>query len=87
MSENLELKAYKQLAEIRGRLLEAIIFKCKNISSEYFDDKPERHTELIKFISDSSKWEYCGLLKDKDKSVLETLEYLLNDNMNDIIKK
>ncbi len=75
----MELKAYKLLAELRGNMLSFIRNEAKT-KIVYNSNKPEEMSKLLLHIADPSKWNYCGLLKNEDKKVLETLEYLLNDD-------
>ncbi len=85
-SNNIESKAYRLLAEIREKMLSRIIFEAKN-HVEYKKDKPEDSQKFMEYISDASKWDYCGLLSKEDKAILEVLEYIVDDNQNDIRKK
>jgi hypothetical protein len=77
------LKAYKLLAQLRGQMLSRIEHEAKN-KTEYCKDKPEKSQELMEYISNPAKWDHCGLLSKEDKKVLETLEYLLNDDAKEI---
>jgi len=81
----MELKAYKLLAELQGRLLARIKDKIRN-KVEYCKDKPDEIFELMEYISNPAKWDYCGLLSKEDKAVLETIEFLLDDKMENIRK-
>lgn len=51
---------------------------------EYRQDKPEDVMKEMEHIADASKWDYSGLLNKEDKAVLETLEYLLDDDREEI---
>lgn len=83
MTENMELKAYKLLSQLRGRMLNRIQMEARN-KTEYCKDKPEDSAEWMEYISNPARWDYCGLLSQEDKSALETIEYLLDDDMKEI---
>jgi len=83
MVENIELKAYKLLAKIRGKMLSKIQHEARN-KVEFCKDKPEEYQKWIEYIANPEKWDYCGLLKKEEKKELEILEYLLDDNMKEI---
>lgn len=80
MSDKMKLKAYQLLSEIKDKMLRKIMQEARN-RTEYDKDKPEESALWMEYISNPDKWEYCGLLSDQDKKVMETLEYLLNDEM------
>lgn len=82
-NEDIELKAYKLLAQIRGSMLSKITFEARN-RVEYDKDKPEKSQLWMEYISNPDKWDYCGILSKEDKHVLETIEYLLNDDYTEI---
>ncbi len=84
-NEKMELKAYKLLAQLRGQMLGKISHEAKN-KAEYLKDKPEEAQLWMEYISNPAKWDYCGLLSKEDKKVLETIEYLLNDEAKEIIR-
>lgn len=81
--KNIELKAYYLLSRIRGAMLSRIEHEAKN-KAMYCTEKPEESQLWMGYIADSSKWDYCGLLKKEEKSVLEVLEFLLDDNMDEM---
>lgn len=71
-----EEKIYKELAEIRRKILLGIMHKA-SISVEYQKDKPEEVYKTVSFISDKTKWDYCGIASKEDLIKLELLEKLL----------
>ena len=81
--KNIELKAYKMLAEIRKMMLSRINSKLANCV-EYRKGNPEEIFEIIQNLTNPEKWDYCSLLDEEDKKVLETLEYLIDDEMAEI---
>lgn len=80
--KNMELKAYKLLAQLRGNILGKIELEARRKFE--FSNDPEEHKKVLENISNPAKWDYCGLLNKEDKKVLETLEYLLDDDMTEI---
>lgn len=83
MSDVMKLKTYKLLAEIRGKFLSRIISDARN-KTEYFKDNVEELSKFTEFIANPKKWDYCGMLSKEDIKVLETLEYLLDDEQDEI---
>lgn len=79
-SKNIELKAYKLLAELRGKALNTIKFEASN-KTQYCENNPEEFKIWIGYIGSAEKWDYCGILSKENLKVLETLEYLLNDSV------
>ena len=75
----MELKAYKLLAQLRGSALSAIQHNASN-KTQYCKDDTEEIKKWLEYIGNPGKWDYCGILSKKDKKVLETLEYLVNDD-------
>lgn len=86
MSNEMELKAYKMLAQIRGSMLSSIRQRAMNKVEYGKIEKPEELTDLYEYIANPDKWEYCGLLSKEQKAILETLEYLLNDDQKEPFK-
>lgn len=84
-SEKMEFKAYKLLAQIRKDIIWKIQNEARN-RIQYCKEKPEEFAKLVEYISNPGKWDYCGLLNKEDKRVLEVVEYLLNDDMDEIRK-
>ena len=82
-SNNMELKAYKLLAQLRLQMLNHVRREARNCV-EYRKDKPEDVFKVMEHISNPGKLEYCGLIRKEDKLVMETLEYLLNDELSEI---
>ncbi len=85
-SELMELKAYKMLAQIRGRFMSSVVHNAKN-KLEYSKDKPEELFKFTESIGNPEKWDYYGVLDLKDKHIMEILEYLLDDDVKEIIKR
>lgn len=83
MSDKMELKIHKILSDIRDGMLRKVIFESRN-RVEYCQDKPEEFVKWMEYFANPDKWDHCGLLSSEDKKVLETLEYLLDDNMVEI---
>jgi len=82
-NEKMELKAYKLLAELRRQMLSRIKHEAR-LKTEFCKDKPEESQLWMEYISNPAKWDYCGIISKEDKKVLETLEYLLDDEMSEI---
>lgn len=85
-SELMELKAWKLLAQIRGRMISTIVNKAQN-KVEYCFDTLKEHQELMGYIANPAKWDYCGILNTEDKTQMELLEYLLEDEAKEIYKR
>lgn len=83
MNDEMKLKAYKLLAEIHESMISRITHEART-RTEYGKDKPEESQKWMEYIGNPAKWDYCGLLKKEDIKVLETLEYLLDDDMKEI---
>ncbi len=81
-SKEMELKAYKMLAELRSSMLERIRHEARN-RVEYPNTEPNQSVIWMEYISNPAKWDHCGLLRKEDIAVMETLEYLLNDEMKE----
>ncbi len=81
----MELKVYKLLAEKRGRLIGNIMHQCSN-KRDYCKDKPDELFKLIESIVTPKKWDYHGILDEKDRTIINVLEYLIDDNSNEIKK-
>ncbi len=81
----IEIKATRILLNLHAQLLNGIMFKIDNIV-QYKQDKPEEIMAVLENISNPERWEYCGIINDKDKVVIEVLEYLLNDDQKEIHK-
>lgn len=82
-SDKFELKAYKMLATIYAGMFHTVrstAMRCV----EYRQDKPEEVMKEMEHIANPDKWDYCGLLNKDNKAVLETLEFLLDDDMGKI---
>lgn len=79
----MELKAYKILAQIQGNMLSWITAKARN-RVEYGAKDTTEAQKLCEVISDPLQWDHHGLLDKADKKVLETIEYLLNDEQKEI---
>lgn len=85
MSEEMELKATKMLLNIYSGMFSSIRQTARNCV-EYRKDKPDEVFKEMEHIANPAKWDYCGLLNKEDKAILETLEYLLNDDMKEVRK-
>lgn len=72
----MEEKIYKELAEIRGRLISGIIRKAVN-SAEYHKEKIEELNKTVSYICDKNMWDYCSILGKEDLIKLELLEDLI----------
>ncbi|MFA7307587.1 MAG: hypothetical protein WC026_13045 [Hyphomicrobium sp.] len=85
-NEKMELKAYKLLADLQGKLLDRITLEAER-KAEYCKDKPEESQKWMEYISNPDKWDYCGLMSKEDMKVLDTIEYLLNNDATEIKKR
>lgn len=85
MNKQMELKATKMLMKIYRSMFFQIRQRAMNCV-EYRKDKPEDVYEQMAHIANPAKWDYSGLITKEDKAVLETLEYLLDDNQEEIYK-
>lgn len=72
-----EEKIYKELAEIRGRMLLGVMHKAY-LATEYQKEKPEELHKTVSFICDKTKWDYCGISSKEDLIKLELLEKLIS---------
>ena len=84
MGKNTELKAYKIIADIRGKMHDRIR-QAATLQAEY-GKKEEKALKLLKNIADSSKWDSCNFLSREEKSVLEVLTFIVDDEMLNIRK-
>ena len=84
MAEKIEYKAYKLLAELRKSLLTKIVHEAKN--KVQYSDNPEDMKKWMEYISNPEKWDYSGIMRKEDLRIMEVLEYLVNDDANEIIK-
>lgn len=73
----MEEKIYKQIAEIRGRIIQGLMYKAK-ISVDYHCEQLDEVYKTVNFISDKDKWDYCGISNKEDLIKLEVLENLIN---------
>lgn len=85
MSDTMKLKVYKELALIRGRILNRIIQDARK-KFEYHKDNNEELLKFVEYIANPKQWDYSGLLYKEDIARLELLEYLLDDDRNEIIQ-
>ncbi|MFA6397972.1 MAG: hypothetical protein WDK96_03985 [Candidatus Paceibacterota bacterium] len=76
MTENIELKIYKRLAEIRGNLLSSILERI-HISSNNDAPHPEKQRILIIEISKPCDWVKNGFITSEEKAELELLKFLI----------
>ena len=54
---------------------------------EYHDNKTkEEVVEKFDNIANPAKWDKTGILRSEERAKLELLEYLLNDNLNEVSK-
>lgn len=73
----MEEKIYKQIAEIRGRIILSLMYKAQ-ISVDYHCEQLEEIYKTVGFIANKDKWSYCGIVSEKDLIKLELLESLIN---------
>ncbi len=71
-------KIYKELSEIRGRIITGLMHKAYT-ATEYQKEKPEELHKTVSYISDKTKWEYCGISCKEDLIKLELLEELIKE--------
>jgi len=71
-----EARAYKRLYELYRMTLGNITTRAKNCV-EYSLDKPEKVNELMQFIADQSKWDYCGRESKQNTIAINELEKCL----------
>lgn len=79
--ETTELKIYKRLAEIRGRLLYNILEKL-HVSNNNYRSAPEKQRDLIGEIAQPSEWVKNGYITEEEKAELELLKYLTDGENN-----
>lgn len=72
----MEEKIYKHIAEIRGRIIQGLMYKAQ-ISVDYHCEQLDEVYKTVTFISDKKKWDYCGIASEKDLIKLELLESLI----------
>lgn len=87
-NDNMKLKAYKRLAELRGKMFSKILYEARN-KTEYAHLDSNTEKEIRKWIgaiANPDKWEYFGILSKEDMRELETLEFLLNDDKTEMEK-
>lgn len=72
----MEEKIYKQIAEIRGRIIVNLMYKA-SVSEEYHRNNQEELNKTVHYIANKDKWDYCGIFSKEDLIKLELLESLL----------
>ena len=88
MENNLiKLKLYQLLAEIQKNMLNKIQREARN-NVEYLKDNDKSDNAILwmEYISNPAKWEYSSILSKEDKKLLETIEYLLDDDADKICR-
>lgn len=78
MTENIENKVYKEIANIRGRIILGILHRA-NISEEYHKENIDECYKSIQMIGNKDRWDYCGISNKEDLIKLELLEKLVED--------
>ena len=73
-----EEKIYKELSEIRGRIIVGLMHKAY-LATEYQKEKPEDLHQTVSYISDKTKWDYCGISSKEDLIKLELLDKLIKE--------
>lgn len=81
-TDDIELKAWRRLAELRGLLLSSIRYKAQN-TIEY-QNKPDEILEQMRRFASEYQWRKHGLIRETDAAELLLLEYLLNDNESEV---
>lgn len=71
-----EARAYKRLYELYKSTLQTIVHKA-NITVEYKSENQKEMNEMMSFIADKQKWEYCGIESKIDGSLIKELEKCL----------
>lgn len=71
-----EARAYKRLYEMYRSTLLTIINKARN-SVEFNAEKPDAMKEVMSFIADESKWDYCGIEDNVTTKTIDELERCL----------
>lgn len=74
----MEEKIYKQIAEIRGRIIQGLMNRAQ-ISVDYHCEQLDEVYKTVGFIANKDKWDYCGISNKEDLIKLELLESLVND--------
>lgn len=74
----MEEKIYKEISEIRGRIIRSIMHRA-HLTTEYHKENTEELNKTVAYISDKNKWDYCGILSKVDLAKLELLEKLISN--------
>lgn len=72
----MEEKIYKQIAEIRGRIILSLMYKAQ-ISVDYHCEQLDEVYKTVGFIANKGTWDYCGISSKEDLIKLELLENLI----------
>ncbi len=83
-SDNMELKAWKRLAELRDGLNDSFLYKARN-SLEY-KREPAEIEEKMETFANPAKWVKSGYISESNAAELHLLEYLLDDDKKEIGK-
>ena len=84
-TKQMELKAWRRLAELRGMALGQIIHRALT-EVQYSKDKPERLFEKMGYFANPESWNYDGIMSDIEQAEMRLLEFLLDDERNEIGK-
>lgn len=85
-NKDMELKAYKILAETYKSMFYHVMDRARNCV-QYKSNTPEDIIDVLSSISNPEKWDYSGLISKERQAVLDTVEYLLNDELTEITKR
>ncbi len=75
MKNIVELRIYKRLSEIRGKLLFNVFTRI--LESKDSNASPEKQRELIRQVSKPNEWVKNNFLTQEEKSELELLKFLI----------
>lgn len=94
-SEDIEHKAERLLSNLRNRLNGGILFKIRNAVEYKLENKEDADEEVkriedlndvLRSIADPERWEHHGIMDKADVAMMDTLEYLLDDERKEIRK-
>lgn len=82
-SKDIELKAWKRLAELRGEALGQVAHQALT-KVQYCENKPEELFKQMEYTSNRDSWDFCGILHTVELAEMRLLEYLLDDRETEV---
>ena len=84
-SKDIELKAWKRLAELRGEALGQVARQALT-KVQYCENKLEQLFKQMEYTSKRDSWGFCGILHTVVLAEMRLLEYLLDDRVTEVLR-